>query len=102
MVDAGSKLTYENNETTFHGHPWGQDPDRAQMKAFLTIAGSKTFLEAQMYLNPHKDEANKRKAEACKHTQMIQMLNTDEKQITSAMLIGLLVPFAPVLKFNVS
>ena len=44
----------------------------------------------------------KEKTEACKHTQMIQMLNTDKKQIISAMLINLLVPFAPALKCNVT
>ena len=39
----------------------------------------------------------KEKAKACKHTQMIQTLKT-KKKIISAMLISLLVHFAPILK----
>ena len=51
-----------------------------------------------------RTKQTKEKAEACKHTQNIQMLKTkNEKQIISAMLISLLVHFAPVLKyFNVT
>ena len=64
------------------------------MKAFLTISRSKTFLEE---FNPHDDKANKGKGRGMQtYTDDTNALN--EKQIISAMLISLLVHFAPVLK----
>ena len=97
MVDAGSKLTYE--EKWEYRHPLGQDPDWAQMKAFLTISRSKTFLEE---FNPHDDKANKRKGRDMQ-TYADDTNAQNEKQIISAMLISLLVHFAPVSKwFNVT
>ena len=74
MVDAGSKLTYGENME--YRHPWGQDPDGAQMKAFLTISRSKTFVEELIHMTTKQ---TKEKAEACKHTQMIPMLKTKNK-----------------------
>ena len=75
-------------------HPWGLDTDWAQMKAFLTISRSKTFLEE---FNSHDDKANKRKGRGMqRYTDATNAQN--EQQIISAMLISLLVHFAPVFK----
>ena len=83
----------------YRHHPWGQDPDQAQIKAFLTISRSKTFLEE---INPHDDEANKRKGRGMQ-TYTDDTNAQSEKQIISAMLIILLVHFAPIWKwFNVT
>ena len=88
MVDAGSKLTYGENME--YRHPLGQDPDGAQMKAFLTISRSKTFLEELIHMTTKQ---TKEKAEACKHTQMIPMLKTKTNNKRHAyQLIG---PFCP-------
>ena len=91
MVDAGSKLTYEEKMRVLP--PLGPRSKLSTDEGVLTISRSR-FLEE---FNPHDDKANKRKGRG-KQRYTDDTNAQNEKQIISAMLISLLVHFAPVLK----
>ena len=92
MVDAGSKLTH-GEKMRVPPPPLGPRSRPSTDKSVLTISRSKTFLEE---INLHDDEANKRKGRGMQ-TYTDDTNAQSEKQIISAMLISLLVHFAPVL-----
>ena len=88
MVNTESKLTYEEKMRV----PPPLGPRSRPIKALVTISRSKTFLKE---FNPHDDKANKRKGRGMQ-TYTDDTNAQNEKQIISAMLISLLVHFAPV------
>ena len=74
MVDAGSKLTYE--EKIKVQAPMGPRSRPSTDESVLTISRSKTFLEELIHMTTQQ---TKEKTEAGKHTMMIQMLKTKNK-----------------------
>ena len=82
---------WRKNEST--ATPWAKIQTEHRWKRFWPSL-SKTFLEE---FNPHDDKANKRKDRGMQ-TYTDDTNAQNEKQIISAMLISLLVHFAPVLK----